>query len=64
MYCESELCIHNKDFSCTLEEIMLDPRGICYNYFELSIPKEVLYLLRERHSKRLENIRRKDDIEE
>ena len=63
MYCESELCIHNKDFSCTHEDVKLDTRGICYDFSELAMPKEVLYLLRERNLKRLEIMRQKSDLE-
>ena len=64
MHCECELCIHNKDWACTLEEISVDQKGICHNCYDVSIPEDVLDLLKERHFKRVKKIQIKSDIEE
>jgi len=64
MYCESELCVYNKDLSCGRDEVDLDTRGICCDYTEISVPAEFLEAIKQRHFKRQEEMRKKSGLEE
>ena len=45
--CEAELCIYNKDFRCTLDQIEIESSGECCQRMTVSLSEEELGLIPE-----------------
>lgn len=54
MKCEVCYCIYNRDFLCILKETQLNSLGMCEECIIISIPTEILEVLKENQLKNLE----------
>lgn len=54
MKCDFDYCVYNRVFFCILKETQLDSLGMCNDCIIVSIPDDILEILKEKQLKDIE----------